>query len=141
MQPTINRQKPRILVVDDHSAIRQLLVQVLQEEGYDTDDAGDGHEALRHMARRQPDLIVLDMMMPGMDGCTFLQELRKQGPGATIPVIAMSAADSMLAQAVQLGVQNHLKKPFELNVLLNAIGMLLRPWPEHPFTASQLTMA
>jgi DNA-binding response OmpR family regulator len=79
----------RVLVVDDESNILELLFFNLQKEGYDVDTAPDGETALQLFSKNKYDLVVLDRMMPGMDGCDVLKKIR--AGGADIPVIMLTA--------------------------------------------------
>ena len=79
-----------ILVVDDHAAIREPLAKLLRYEGYDTASAANGAEALAVVRERKPDLVVLDLQMPKMDGLTFLSEASRQLGGEGLPVIVVT---------------------------------------------------
>lgn len=79
-----------ILVVDDHAAIREPLAKLLRYEGYDTASAANGAEALAAVKERKPDLVVLDLLMPKMDGLTFLSEASRELDGADLPVIVVT---------------------------------------------------
>ena len=79
-----------ILVVDDHAATREPLAKLLRFQGYETAVAADGAEALEAVRERRPDLVLLDLLMPGMDGVTFLNEAARELGGADLPVIVMT---------------------------------------------------
>ena len=79
-----------ILVVDDHAATREPLAKLLRYEGYDTASAANGAEALAAVKARKPDLVVLDLLMPKMDGLTFLSEASRHLGGADLPVIVVT---------------------------------------------------
>ena len=79
-----------ILVVDDHAATREPLARLLRYEGYDTASAANGAEALAAVKERRPDLVVLDLLMPKMDGLTFLSEAARELGGAEVPVIVVT---------------------------------------------------
>ena len=79
-----------ILVVDDHAATREPLAKLLRYEGYDTACAANGAEALAAMRERKPDLVLLDLLMPKMDGMTFLNEAARELRGAELPVIVVT---------------------------------------------------
>ena len=108
-----------ILVVDDEPLILQLLVTVLGDEGYATVAATDGAAALEAMARAVPDLVLMDVMMPGPDGREVTRRMREQPRTSAIPVILMSAAAS--PASLPDGV-SHLPKPFDLDHLLRAVA-------------------
>ena len=110
----------KVLVVDDEPAIRELLQLILETEGHAVTLAGDGAEALRCAEAEPPDVIVLDLKMPVMDGHEFARRYRATG-GKKAPIVVISAVQR-LTEAVDLGACALLAKPFELQVLLDAIG-------------------
>lgn len=120
-----------ILVVDDQASIRQLLKDYLTEQGYRVLTAEDGLSALTTARRDQPDLILLDVRMPVMDGYQFLREYRRQE--RHIPVIMLSAheeeADMILG--LTLGADDYLTKPFRMRELLARIRALIRRAERH----------
>jgi len=79
----------RVLVVEDDEAIRQTLVDVLEDGGYRVDGASDGAEAIQQMERRRPDLVLLDLHMPGMDGWEFLAVKAGKSGLAEVPVVVL----------------------------------------------------
>ena len=79
-----------ILVVDDHAATREPLAKLLRFEGFETAVASNGAEALESIRERKPDLVVLDLLMPEMDGLTFLSEAAREGHAAEMPVIVVT---------------------------------------------------
>src|ERR1700747_1313322 len=83
--------KPTILAVDDETRNRKRLTALLEAEGYATREAGDGIEALRSMAESPPDLVLLDVMMPGMNGFAVVERLKKIGGTKAVPVILLSS--------------------------------------------------
>jgi PAS domain S-box-containing protein len=85
------RTTRRVLVIEDTSSSRELLCRILEKEGWDVDEAGNGKMGLIRVAERQPDLILLDLMMPEMDGFQFLDELRKNPDWRLIPVVVITA--------------------------------------------------
>ncbi len=101
----------KILIADDEAEIRNLLKLYLENEGYNVVEAQDGRAALTLLRKEKPDLCVLDIMMPEMDGYHVLQELRKE---SNIPVIILSAkdADSEKILGLNLGADDYLAKPF-----------------------------
>jgi two-component system chemotaxis response regulator CheY len=111
----------RVLVVDDDPDIRELLVSVLTDDGYEAASAGDGREALATLERWPADLVVLDLMMPVMDGWTFVQECRRARWCAEVPIVVTSASHDLPRTADQLralGVRTCLAKPFDVDGLL-----------------------
>jgi two-component system OmpR family response regulator len=121
-----------ILVVDDEESIRDVIGETLELEGYRVEKAADGHAALLMLRASRPDAIVLDLMMPGMDGWTFLNHCRKDELCASTPVLVMSAYRKLGEITRELHVQACLEKPFDLDVFLQAIARLLPAAPSAP---------
>ena len=92
----------RILVADDEPNIRELIRLYLSKEGYDLDFASNGPEALEKALRIQPDLVLLDLMMPEMDGFQFLDELRSRSETPTVPVVVITAKELTLEDRQRL---------------------------------------
>ena len=115
-----------ILVVDDDPAIRQLLVDVLEIDGHEVRVAVDGLAARRELEVLRPDCILLDVMMPGLDGYGVLRSIREQD-GDPVPVIMLTAAaePDSAAKAWADGVDYYLAKPFGADVLLDLISDVL----------------
>ncbi|MFA1547094.1 response regulator transcription factor [Actinomadura chokoriensis] len=116
----------RILVVDDEPAVRESLSSSLEFEGYRVAAAADGVMALDQVERETPDLVVLDVLMPRMDGLTTCRRLRALG--ATMPVLMLTARDMVGDRVTGLdaGADDYLAKPFELDELLARVRALLR---------------
>lgn len=114
-----------ILIVDDYPDIRDTLCYILREAGYEVATADDGVDALNKLDEVAPDLIIMDMMMPRMDGFQFVRELRRLAPFAKVPVIAVTARDVEREGLSGLDIQASLPKPFDLDELLAAVGRLL----------------
>lgn len=113
-----------ILVVDDHPVTREPLARLLQFEGFRTACAANGVEALAAVGRSKPDLILLDVMMPRMNGVEFLDRLRRDAGGASIPVIGLTGAfdPNQLARLRELGVADVLTKArFTVEQLLECV--------------------
>ncbi|MCP9212123.1 response regulator transcription factor [Streptomyces cucumeris] len=119
-------QPARILIVDDEPAVREALRRSLVFEGYTTEVAVDGLDALEKAASWAPELIVLDVLMPRMDGLTAARRLRASG--VTVPVLMLTARDTVGDRVTGLdaGADDYLVKPFELDELLARIRALLR---------------
>ncbi|WP_246249729.1 MULTISPECIES: response regulator transcription factor [Actinomadura] len=117
---------PRILVVDDEPAVRESLSHSLAFEGYAVAEAADGAAALERVGRERLDLIVLDILMPRLDGLTTCRRLRALG--ATTPVLMLTARDMIGDRVTGLdaGADDYLAKPFELDELLARVRALLR---------------
>ena len=116
----------RILVVDDDESIRGLVRDVLEVEGHEVDVAADGFAALRRLTVFRPDAVVLDVMMPGMDGYAVLSRIRSSEVDNDVPVIMLTAAadDNHAWQAWSGGVDYFLAKPFDPSELLRYLDYL-----------------
>lgn len=117
----------RILVVDDEDSVRQLFQIVLQHEGYDVLLATNGAEALIAAHRDKPDLVILDWMMPVMDGLSTLKQLRADAATSQIPILMLTArqSDRDTSAALVEGADVYLTKPFEPQEVLSVISRLL----------------
>lgn len=117
----------RVLVADDEPEVRDVLRRILEREGYAVLEANDGHHALRATELDAPDVMLIDLAMPGMDGIQVLRELRMRR--TRLPVIAYSGApanDVTLGAAMELGAVAVLGKPFEREALLDAVSEAIR---------------
>jgi CheY-like chemotaxis protein len=125
-RPTREQSGKRILVVDDEEPIRSTVAEALADEGYEVLTAPDGAKALELVRAAEPDGVVLDLMMPVLDGWGFLEACRKEKLCASTPVLVLSAYRK-LAEAVpaEVRVDRVLAKPFELEVLLEAVEELV----------------
>jgi DNA-binding response OmpR family regulator len=107
-----------VLVVDDDPDILDALAEILEVEGYEVQRARNGREALQRLEQGLPDLVLLDLMMPVMDGWEFARSL---APGARPPIIVLSADRNVSVKAKEIGALGWLAKPFELTELLAAV--------------------
>jgi two-component system response regulator MprA len=116
----------RILVVDDEPAVREAVDRALRLEGYDTDLARDGAEALDALAAHAPDALVLDVLMPHVDGLEVCRRLRAAGDRT--PVLVLTARDGVpdRVRGLDAGADDYLVKPFALEELLARLRALLR---------------
>jgi DNA-binding response OmpR family regulator len=112
----------RILIVDDDALVRSSLAAVLHCEGYEVYGAEDGKAAIKAAIEHQPDLVLLDLNMPNMDGWTAFAKLEDARP--LIPVIVLTARPNQYRHAVELGVDAFMEKPLNFPVLLRAIRKL-----------------
>lgn len=117
---------PRILIVDDEPQIQRFLVHALTASGYETALAGSGSEALAHVSSRRPDLMILDLGLPDMDGKMVIERLR--AAGQDLPVIVLSAHDQEMEKilALDLGANDFVSKPFAIGELLARLRVSLR---------------
>ncbi len=115
-----------ILVVDDEYAVARGIQYALEQEGYQVTVAGSGEEALAVAAELAPDLVVLDVRMPGIDGFETLRRLR--GDGSKAPVLMLTARDEEMDKVIglEMGADDYMTKPFGLRELLSRIKALLR---------------
>ena len=114
----------KILVVDDDEHILRSLAQYLELEDFDVTTASSGTEALQRFEESTPDLMVLDVMMPGMDGFEVLQKVRQGADTAALPVLMLTARDQHadIMKGYQMGATSYLVKPFNLDELVEAIN-------------------
>lgn len=115
----------KILIADDEQLMRQLVVDFLQPEGYELIEAADGKEALELYQKEHPDLVLLDVMMPGYDGWTVCREIRRE---SAVPIMMLTAKGEEIDQlfAYDLGVDEYITKPFSPKILVAKIKALLR---------------
>jgi two-component system, OmpR family, response regulator MprA len=116
-------ERQRILIVDDEPAVCEALQRSLAFDGYGTETAVDGFDALAKAEEYKPDLIVLDIQMPRMDGLTAARRLRNGG--STVPILMLTARDTV-GPGLAAGADDYLVKPFELDELFARIRALLR---------------
>ena len=111
--------RPKILIVDDEPYNVDFLEQELDDLGYDTVSAFDGGQALAQVRAQAPDLVLLDIMMPVMDGFAVLERLKSDTTTRDIPVVIISAVNdlSSIVKGIQLGADDYLPKPFEPVIL------------------------
>jgi two-component system, OmpR family, response regulator MprA len=117
--------KERILIIEDDEAILKVLRRVLTYEGYQVDTAVDGQSGLNLARNEHPDIIVLDWLLPGMDGLEVCRRLRLSG---SVPVLMLTAKDTVhdRVQGLDAGADDYVVKPFEIDELLARIRALLR---------------
>jgi DNA-binding response OmpR family regulator len=115
----------RILVVEDEETIRQTLRYNLAREGYEVSEAGSGDAALSAARRERPDLILLDLMLPGLNGLEVCRVLRQE-TGTPILILTAKSTEVDKVVGLQIGADDYVTKPFSLNELMARIGALLR---------------
>src|SRR6476661_3876479 len=116
----------RVLVVDDEPSVREVLTRILKVEGFDVALAADGREAVRSQAAAPADAVVLDVLMPGLDGLEVCRRLREGGDRT--PVLMLTARDGVgdRVAGLEAGADDYLPKPFALEELLARVRALLR---------------
>ena len=112
------------MIVEDDSPIRAMLAELLEDAGFAVVQAADGLEALRHLREQQPDLIILDLMLPRMSGWQFLNHSREQLERGRVPVVILSAIDGRADYPSTLGVAAWFTKPLDVPRFLDAIQQL-----------------
>jgi len=122
----VSDEATRVLVVDDEPSIRELVSTVLRYEGFEIASAANGHEALREVERFRPHLVVLDVMLPDLDG--FEVQRRLTESGRRIPVVFLTAKDAVedRVRGLTIGGDDYLTKPFSLEELVARIRAVLR---------------
>lgn len=114
-------ERPDILVVEDEPDMADAMLRVLDIGGYAPRRAGDGLQALRAVALRRPALVLLDILMPVMDGWQCARELRVRY-GNSLPIVVVTAAEHAKARASAVGADDFLAKPFEMGALLDVVA-------------------
>jgi CheY-like chemotaxis protein len=119
----------RVLVIEDDESIRQLLTVALRKQEFEVLDAPDGETGLALAGQAQPELVVLDLRLPGIDGFAVLQALKRSPATAGIPVIAVTGSEGLLlgarARVLSLGAADFVAKPFEMDALIDEIRTLM----------------
>lgn len=116
----------RILVIDDDRIVRETVGQFLEHEGYEVECSPHGADALEKVSSRPPDVILLDLMMPGMNGRQFMDALRDNLGLTEIPILVMTAIHGITtSQAFALGASDVVEKPFDIDVMLNKVALAL----------------
>lgn len=110
-----------MLVVDDDAGIRDTVKWILEYEGYRVETAFDGVDALEKLQEVRPGLILLDLMMPRMDGETLAQTIRRDRRLQTIPILVLSAFPCTPEIQAELGIQGYLEKPFDVGTLVHSV--------------------
>jgi two-component system phosphate regulon response regulator PhoB len=120
--------RPRILIIEDERGLTDVLTYSLQREGYDTIVAHDGPEGLRKAQMQLPDVILLDLMLPGLDGLDVCRELRAGERTRHVPILMLTAKAEETDQVVgfSIGADDYVTKPFSVKVLLQRIKALQR---------------
>lgn len=124
----MDRQMFRVLIVDDDRTIRDLLAEALTDEGFTSATAANGIEALAMIDMAQPNLVLLDIQMPKMDGRAFALTLAQKR--IRVPVIVMSAAVSPGSVARELSATGYLPKPFDLDEVIAQVQQIYTQWSD-----------
>lgn len=126
---------PDILVVDDEPQVRQVVASYLEEEGFTVRTAANGTEALSEIEKKRPDLIVLDLMLPEIDGLSVLQRLRASGNSVPVIVLSAKGQESERVVGLELGADDYVAKPASPREVMARVRAVLRrtgsSGPEH----------
>jgi len=117
--------KKKLLIVDDQVGIRILLLEVFSTEGYETFQAANGRTALEIVKAHVPDLVLLDMKIPGMDGLEILKKIKELNPGIKVIMMTAYGELDMIKEATDLGALMHFTKPFDIDEMRMAVNMQL----------------
>lgn len=130
----------KILVVDDEENIRELVRYNLAREGYQVTIAGSGEEALKQAGAKPPDLVVLDLMLPGMDGLAVCRQLKNDPRTSHIPIVMLTVKgeESDIVIGLELGADDYITKPFSPKVLLARLKAVLRRRKSEPVGESDI---
>ena len=115
----------RILVIDDDPGIRRLIAFTLADEGYTVDEASEGDGALQLVEQHHPEIIVLDMQMPGVDGWEFAK-LYRERYDRQAPIIVLTAAQDAARRREDIDAEAYVTKPFELDELVAAVSAVAK---------------
>ena len=120
--------RKKILIVDDELVTLLPLKRSLESEGYIVIEACDGYEAIKKSKSEMPELIILDLMMPGMDGIEVCSQLKKDSLTEKIPIIMLTARDEVSdkVKGLEMGADDYVTKPFHLNELIARIRNILK---------------
>ena len=132
-------EKPLILVVDDEPDIRELIKDILEDEGYQVTVAANGDEARNALAAQSPSLILLDIWMPDIDGISLLKEFKQQDNDLTIVMMSGHGTIETAVEATRLGASDFIEKPLSMAKLLRGVELAIEQHAKHLATQNQLT--
>jgi DNA-binding response OmpR family regulator len=130
----------RILVVEDDSAIRRGIIDALHFAGYETLQAGNGHDGLAQGLRATFDLLVLDLILPGPSGFEILQAVRQARPILPVIILTARGEEADRVHGLRLGADDYVVKPFSVRELLARVEAVLRRSPERPNQVSKIPL-
>ena len=130
-------EKKHILVIEDENDVAELLHCNLTRQGYSVDTAARGDDGLKAVAHKPPNLILLDLMVPGMNGLDVCRELRKNPKTADIPIIMVTAkaGEDDILTGLEAGADDYMTKPFSIKILISRVRVALRRQPLQPYDA------
>ena len=132
-----------ILIIEDDEDIRELLAYNLEKNGYEAEAVESGETGLASAIRRKPDLILLDLMLPGVDGLSVCRQLKAGKATHDVPIIIISAKgeETDIITGLELGADDYLAKPFSPNILLSRVRAVLRRTGQTPPDENTILMA
>jgi DNA-binding response OmpR family regulator len=124
--------KPTILIAEDSEDLRDFLKTFLEGHGYRVVEAREGQEAVAAVTRERPDLVLMDLGLPGTDGLTAVRKIREHSPASETPILIISAYDRVeyRTEAVEAGCGGYLTKPLDPHQLLRTVRLLIHPEAE-----------
>ncbi len=127
-EPASSLPKPLVLIVEDEAALATMLRYNLEKQGFRVEEAGDGQEALTRISESQPDLVLLDWMLPVMSGIEVCRQIRRRATTRDLPVIMVTARteDQDAVRGLNTGADDYITKPFNMESLLARMRALLR---------------
>ncbi len=128
-----------ILVVDDERDIAELVAYNLVREGYQVTKAYDGHQALQYIRENRPDLVILDLMLPGINGFEICRQIRKNPETERLPIIMLTAKTDSVDKitGLEIGADDYLTKPFNVRELVARVRAVLRRWEQTPLSGNK----
>ena len=120
--PSVETDAPRILIAEDHMDSREALRALLEAIGYEVYVAHDGRQAVEHALAVQPDLILMDIMMPGVDGLAATRTLRAHPGFRQVPIIALTAMEGARERVREAGCDDMVAKPIDVSVFFRKVG-------------------
>ena len=120
-------EKKTILLIEDEKSVRQMVQRMLRKNGYEVREGVDGLDGLRILEALTPDLIIVDVMMPNLDGLTFTKALKTRVETKGIPVIFLTARGDpkSMIEGINVGAKSYVTKPFQMDDLLSKVGKVL----------------
>ncbi len=121
MEEIINSKKTKVMIVDDDAAVSNFLQRFLSKKSYQVVVANNGPEAIKLTKEESPQLVLLDIRMPEMNGIEVLQEIKKVNPGIGVIMITAVQEEEIAREAMKLGADDYICKPFDLQYLENSL--------------------
>lgn len=116
---------PRILIVDDAAFVRMRCARALGKQGYEVMEAEDGNDALEKYKEKHPDVVLMDITMPYMDGMSALKKIIEMDPSASVAMVTVLGQQSTIIEALKSGAKDFLVKPLDTSSLVSAVEKLL----------------